>query len=330
MGGARAVLAGASGFLGPRLADDLRTRGYDVVVVGRRGPDVRWDDRTALDAAVDGADLVVNLAGRSVGCRYRDAHREEIYASRVGTTRALGEAVRRAEHPPRLWLNASTATIYRHAMDRPQTEDDGELGEGFSVDVARDWERAFFADELPATRRVALRMAIVLGDGPALNTLLAAARFGMGGPQQDGWWFPHRRYRGIGPDASGPALWHRHDDTHGGDQRFSWIHVDDLLAAVRFLDEHEELDGPVNLAAPGTSTNRALMAALRRAARAPFGLPAPRWFLEIGMLVLRQESELVLKSRWAIPRRLLDAGFTFRWPDLDDAVTDLVPGRASR
>jgi NAD dependent epimerase/dehydratase family enzyme len=329
MSGARAVLAGASGFIGPRLAEDLRTRGYEVVVVGRRGPDVRWDDLPALDAAVDGADLLVNLAGRSVGCRYTDAHREEIYASRVDTTHALGEAVRRAGHPPRLWLNASTATIYRHATDRPQTEDDGELGEGFSVDVARDWERAFFAGALPGTRRVALRMAIVLGDGPALNTLLTAARFGMGGPQQDGWWFGHRRYRGIGPDASGPDVWHRHDDTHGGDQRFSWIHVDDLLAAVTFLDEHEALAGPVNLAAPGTSTNRALMAALRRAAHAPFGVPAPRWLLEVGMVVLRQESELVLKSRWAVPQRLLDAGFAFRWPDLEEAVTDLVPGRAS-
>ncbi|HEY0238965.1 MAG TPA: DUF1731 domain-containing protein, partial [Friedmanniella sp.] len=318
------VLAGASGFIGPRLAEDLRTRGYDVVVVGRRGPDVRWADRAALEAAVDGADLVVNLAGRSVGCRYGDAERDEIYASRVDTTQALHDAVSRATRPPRLWLNASTATIYRHATDRAQSEEDGELGEGFSVDVARAWERTFFAGELSGTRRVALRMAIVLGDGPALNKLLTAARFGMGGPQQDGWWFPHRRYRGIGPDPTGPTVWRRHHDTHGGDQRFSWIHLDDLVAAVTFLDEHDELTGPVNLAAPGTSTNRALMAALRRAAHAPFGLPAPRWLLEIGMVVLRQESELVLKSRWAVPTRLLDAGFVFRWPDLDAAVTDLV------
>ena len=326
----RAVLAGASGFLGPRLAEDLRARGYDVVVVGRRGPDVRWDDRAGLDAVVDGADLVLNLAGRSVGCRYTDAHRDEILSSRTGTTQALGDAVRRAARPPRLWLNASTATIYRHATDRPQTEDDGELGEGFSVDVARDWERTFFAGELPGTRRVALRMAIVLGDGPALNKLLTAARLGMGGPQQDGWWLPHRRYRGIGSTPSGPTVWHRHHDTRGGDQRFSWIHVDDLVAAVAFLDEHEEVAGPVNLAAPGTSTNASLMSALRRAARAPFGLAAPRWFLEVGMVVLRQESELVLKSRWAVPERLLDAGFTFHWPELDAAVDDLVPARRHR
>lgn len=327
---ARAVVSGASGFIGPRLAEDLRARGYDVVLVGRRGPDVRWGDRGGLEAAVDGADLLVNLAGRSVGCRYTDAHRDEIYASRVDTTRALHDAVSGARRPPRLWLNASTATIYRHATDRAQTEDGGELGEGFSVDVARGWERAFFAGELPATRRVALRMAIVLGHGPALNKLLMAARLGMGGPQRDGWWLPHRRYRGIGPDPTGPTVWRRHDDTGHGDQRFSWIHIDDLAAAVTFLDEHDELAGPVNLAAPGTSTNRALMAALRRAARVPFGLPAPRWLLEIGMVVLRQESELVLKSRWVVPTRLLDAGFTFRWPELDAAVADLVPPHLRR
>ena len=322
---ARAVLAGGSGFIGARLADDLSRRGYDVVGVGRRGPQVRWDDPAALGAAVDGADLLVNLAGRSVGCRYSDAHRDEIYASRIETTRALSSAVRRAEEPPRLWLNASTATIYRHATDRPQSEDDGELGEGFSVDVARDWEQELFAEELPGTRRVALRMAIVLGDGPALNKLSTAARFGLGGPQLDGRWFPHRRYRGIGPTPTGPMRWHRHHDTRHGDQRFSWIHLDDLVSAIGFLDEHDEIEGPVNFAAPQTSTNRALMAALRRATKAPIGLPAPRWLLEIGMLTLRQESELVLKSRWAVPTRLLDAGFTFAWPQLEPAVDDLLP-----
>ncbi len=321
---ARAVLAGGSGFIGARLQENLRARGYDVVRVGRRGPDVRWDDRARLAAAVDGADLLVNLAGRSVGCRYTTANREEIYASRVDTTRLLGAAARRATAPPRLWLNASTATIYRHATDRPQTEDDGELGEGFSVDVARDWERAFYAEPLPRTRRVALRMAIVLGDGPALTKLATAARFGLGGPQQDGWWFPHRRYRGIGPTPTGPTVWHRHRDTRGGDQRFSWIHLEDLVSAITFLDTHDELAGPVNLAAPATSTNRALMGALRRAVRAPVGLPAPRWLLEAGMLVLRQESELVLKSRWVVPARLLDAGFGFDWPTLEPAVDDLV------
>ena len=216
----RAVLAGGSGFIGTRLASDLAARGYDVVRIGRRGPDARWSEHDTISTLVDGADLLVNLAGKSVGCRYSDANRDEIYRSRIETTESLHRGVTAAAAPPRLWFNASTATIYRHAMDRPQTEGDGELGTGFSVDVASNWERVFFAGELPATRRVALRMAIVLGDGPALTMLARAARFGMGGAQHDGWWFPHRRYRGIGPRPTTAAP---HGRTRG-EQKFSWIH----------------------------------------------------------------------------------------------------------
>lgn len=320
----RAVLAGASGFVGPPLAEEFAARGYEIARIGRRGPDARWDSPARIAELVDGADLLVNLAGRSVGCRYTDRNRDEIYASRIDTTQALHHAVAAATRPPRLWLNASTATIYRHATDRPQTEADGELGSGFSVDVARDWERTFFAGELPRTRRVALRMAIVLGDGPALQMLARAARLGLGGPQLDGRWFAHDRYRGIGPNATAAAP--PHGPTHGR-QKFSWIHLQDLLGAIHFLDEHEEMDGPVNLAAPSTSTNAELMASLRRAVGAPVGISAPRWLLEPGMLVLRQESELILKSRWAIPEKLLAAGFTFRWNELPEAVTDLVGRR---
>lgn len=141
----RAVLAGGSGFIGQALRADLVRRGYAVAQVGRRGPDARWGDSGRLRELVDGADLLVNLAGRSVGCRYHDRNREEIYHSRIDTTQELHHAVGASTHPPRLWLNASTGTIYRHAMDRPQTEADGELGQGFSVDVARNWEKAFFA-----------------------------------------------------------------------------------------------------------------------------------------------------------------------------------------
>ncbi|WP_022916491.1 epimerase [Ruania albidiflava] len=317
----RAVLAGASGFIGTALVRDLRDRGYAVVRIGRNGPEVRWDDPVGVRTAVDGADLLVNLAGRSVGCRYHDRNRAEIYASRIGTTTQLAQAVHAAAAPPRLWLNASTATIYRHAMDRPQTEDGGELGSGFSVDVARDWEQAFFADDLPGTRRVALRMAIVLGNGGALTMLRRAARFGLGGPQLDGWWPAHQRYRGIGPTPTAPAV---HAPSTGGRQKFSWIHLDDLLRAIAFIDTHAQIEGPVNLSAPEVSDNRTLMAQLRRTVRAPFGLPAPRWLLEPGMLVLRQESELVLKSRWVLPERLLAAGFAFAHPELAGALEDLA------
>ena len=283
--------------------------------------DLRRRDGTAR--LVDGADVVVNLAGRSVGCRYTDANRNEILRSRVQTTRALREAIAAAEHPPRVWLNASTATIYRYALDRPQTESSGELGEGFSTDVAASWERELFAGELPGTRRVALRMGIVLG-GPATDMLARATRLGLGGPQYDGWWFPHRRYRGIGEHPTGgPAPVHH---SHGR-QKFSWIHVDDVVRAVQFIDEHPELAGPVNLTTFDTTDNRTLMAELRRVVRMPIGLPATRWMLEIGMVALRMESEMVLKSRWVHPEKLAAAGFTFVWPDLRPALEDTVGGR---
>lgn len=313
-----AVVAGASGFLGPKVIAALRADGYRVLTVGRAGADATWDDPPAVRRMVDGSDLVVNLAGKSVGCRYTDTNRNEILRSRVDTTRALLDAVRAAASPPRLWLNSSTGTIYRYALDRPQDETTGELGTGFSVDVARNWESAFFAGDLPATRRVALRMAIVIGDGPATTMLMRAARLGAGGPNFDGWCWPHRRYRGIGPDPSGDERVPKHRSR--GRQRFSWIHVDDVVAAMRFIREHDELQGPINLATPTPSDNRALMAAVRRRVRAPFGLPTLRWMLEIGMIVLRNESELVLKSRWVHPQRLMDAGFEFAHTNLDEAL----------
>jgi len=319
-GGERAVVSGWNGFIGQRLVDDLAARGYDVARVGRSGPDARWDQPSALADLVDGAALVVNLAGKSGGCRYTDKNRDEILRSRVETTRQLREAVAGASDPPRLWLNASTATIYRHAMDRPQTEADGELGTGFSVDVARSWERELFAGDLPGTRRVALRMAIVLG-GPASDLLARVARLGLGGAQHDGWWRQHHRYRGIGEQPTGGPVPIHHSR---GRQRFSWMHIDDVLSAIRFLEAHDGLEGPVNLSSPNPSDNRTLMAELRRTVGMPLGVPAPRWLLEPAMWVLRNESELLLKSRWAVPEKLTEAGFEFRWPDLGPALDDVV------
>jgi len=314
----RAVVAGASGFIGVALVAALREDGYDVATIGRgTSATAAWDDHAAVAALVDGAELLVNLAGRSVGCRYGDAHRQEIWSSRIDTTELLNRVVAAATAPPALWLNASTGTIYRYALDRPQSEADGELGSGFSVDVARGWEAAFDAGDLPGTRRVALRMAIVLGDGGAVRLLKRAARFGVGGPQLDGRWFPHRRYRGIGPHATANSTAvHR----SRGHQKFSWIHLDDVVGAVRHIRDTPSITGPVNLAVPTAATNRSVMAALRRRVGVPVGLPAPRWLLEIGMLVLRQESELVLKSRWVEPGVLTATGYAFLRPELDDAL----------
>ncbi|WP_313404058.1 DUF1731 domain-containing protein [Aeromicrobium sp.] len=316
----RAVIAGWNGFIGHRLVEDLTARGYDVARVGRTGPDGTWSDPASIMRLVDGADLVVNLAGKSVGCRYTDRNRDEILRSRVDTTRQLREAIAAATAPPPLWMNASTATIYRYALDRPQTESDGELGEGFSVDVARSWEDELFAGDLPGTRRVALRMAIVLG-GPASDLLARVARLGLGGSHRDGWWFQHRRYRGIGAHPTGGPVPIHH--SHGR-QRFSWIHIDDVLSSMRFIQEHPELEGAVNLSAPNPSDDRTLMAELRRVVGMPVGLPATRWMLEPAMWVLRNESELLLKSRWVLPERLESAGFEFAWPDIRPALRDTV------
>ncbi|MCW3492266.1 epimerase [Microbacterium sp. SSM24] len=314
-----AVLAGASGFIGTALVDALIADGYEIRRIGR-GERVDWTDPDALRDAVEGSDLVVNLAGRSVNCRYTDRNRDEILGSRVRTTAALREAIMQAEHPPRVWLNASTATIYRHSMDGPNTETDGEIGSGFSADVATSWERELFTGDLPGTRRVALRMAIVIGDGPATRMLLNLARAGLAGTQFDGWCPPHRRYRGIGDHPTGPdrAPWHR---THGR-QRFSWVHIDDVVKAVRFIRDDDRLHGPINIASQHPSDNRTLMRTLRGVVNARVGLPTLRWMLELGMWAIRSESELILKSRWVVPEALTDAGFVFEHEDLAAALAD--------
>ena len=318
-----AVVAGASGLVGSAIVAALEADGYELRRIGRAEA-IGWDDDDALRRSVDGADLVVNLAGKSVNCRYTDRNRDEILASRVRTTRALRRAIAAAVHPPRLWLNASTATIYRQSTDRPNTDANGEIGSGFSVDVATSWERELFDGILPSTRRVALRMAIVIGDGPATRMLLGLARAALGGTQHDGWCPPYRRYRGIGehPTGSDRAPWYR---THGR-QMFSWVHVDDVVAAVRFIRDDDGIEGPVNVAAPHPVDNRTLMRTLRRVVSMPVGIPTLRWMLELGMWALRTEPELILKSRWVLPGTLVDRGFAFARPDLEPALRGVADG----
>jgi hypothetical protein len=315
----RIVIAGASGFIGRYLAEAFRGSGAVVQTIGRSGADAVWGDTAAILRLVDGADLVLNLAGKSVNCRYSDANRAEIFRSRLETTRAIGDAIRASRTPPPLWLNASTATIYRHAEDRPMTEAGGELGTGFSVNVATSWERAFFEGELPATRRVALRMAIVLGDGSALLPLIRLARSGLGGAQHDGRWFATTGRRNAGTFHEFRA--------RGGRQKFSWVHIRDVLGAVEFVRAHPEIDGVLNVSSPNPTDNRTFMATLRRVLRVPFGFPAYRWMLEAGSIAIRTETELVLKSRWVVPERLLAAGYVFAFPDLEAALADVVAGR---
>lgn len=308
------VIPGGTGHLGLLLAGVLGRSGHEVVVVSRRAgtrvPGARtvpWDGRSTGEwaAEVDGADAVINLAGRSVNCRYTESNLREMMASRVDSATAVGTAIAGAARPPRVWLQMSTATIYAHSHDRANDEATGVIGGtedgvpaywAFSVDIARQWERALSEAPAPDTRRVALRTSIVMapGRGGAFDQLWRMTRWGLGGP------------------------------VAGGRQYMSWIHDRDFVRAVEFLLAHDELAGPVNLASPNPLPYRAFMADLRDAAGVRVGLPATRWMAELGAFVLRGDTELLLKSRRVVPGRLLGAGFVFDVPGWPEAARDLV------
>jgi uncharacterized protein (TIGR01777 family) len=299
MTGRRIVLAGASGFVGRYLSARFVDSGDTVVTIGRSGADATWGDSDAIQTLLDGADILINLAGKSVNCRYTRKNKAAIFSSRLLTTAELGAAVQAVAHPPTIWFNASTATIYRHADDHPMTDETGELGSGFSVNVATAWEREFFAHPRNGVRQIALRMAIVLGDGSALTPLVMLTRFGFGGSQFGG-------------------------KTRGARQRFSWVHIEDVHRAIEFLCVSPQLVDTVNVSSPHPVENRELMAILRRVLGARFGIPLVGWMLETGAFAIRTETELLLKSRWVVPTRLLAAGFEFEFPTLEGALRDIL------
>lgn len=304
------VIPGGSGHVGRFLGRALVEAGHEVVVLGRSSG-VRWDGRTlgAWAAEVDGADAVINLAGRSVSCRYTPENLREMMASRVDSARVVGEAIAAAARPPKVWLQMSTATIYAHRFDAPNDEATGLIGGdepgvpdywGYSVQIARNWEAEQERAETPATRKVALRTAIVMSTEPggAFTVLRGMARLGLGGP------------------------------VAGGAQYVSWMHEEDFVRAVEFLLE-SDLAGAVNLAAPEPLPQREFMRELRAACGVPFGLPATRFLAEVGAWAIRSDTELLLKSRRVVPGRLLEAGFEFRFRTWAEAARDLVK-RAGR
>lgn len=303
----RIILAGGSGCLGRLLARRFTERGDEVVVLTRNprsGQDARevfWDGETSGDWAIEieGATALINLAGRSVDCRYHARNRRLIMDSRIKSTRVLGEVVARCANPPRVWLNSSTATIYRHTLG-PAWDEAGDIGatpavkDEFSVEVATGWERVFAEAPAPGTRKVALRTAMVLSrDGGVFPVLRRLARLGFGG------------------------------SLAGGCQFMSWIHEEDFFRAVDWLIGHEAVSGPVNLAAPNPLPQAELMWHLRRILNVPFGLPATRWMLEVGAVFLRTETELIIKSRRVVPGQLLAEGFEFRHESVTTALKDL-------
>lgn len=305
------IIPGGSGQVGTILARALHPEGHDVVVLSRRPARrpwrvVEWDGESLGRWAdeINEADVVINLAGRSVNCRYTAANRREILQSRVLSTQAVGQAIAAARQPPRVWLQASTATIYAHRFDAPNDEHTGILGGHepnapsawrFSIDVARAWERVFDEAVTPGVRKVAMRSAMTMSPdrGGVFDTLLGLTRRGLGGTVGD------------------------------GRQFMSWIHYEDFVRATCWLVEREDIDGPVNLAAPNPLPQEEFMRILREAGGMRVGLPASKWMLEIAVLFMRTESELILKSRRVVPARLLEHGFEFQYPEWRRAARDL-------
>lgn len=289
------VIAGGTGFIGSYLKDKLEQLDYDVLIISRDAPYVKWSDEDAIRAALENAEMLINLAGKSVNCRYTKENKEKILHSRTKTTTALGEAISKCKNPPPLWINASSATIYRASEDRPMTEENNEIGEGFSVNVVKQWEEAFFSFKLPDTRQVALRITIVLGkDGGAMKPYLNLAKFGLGGKQGE------------------------------GNQMFSWIHIEDLFRIILFIQSHKELSGPINIGSPEPIDNKTFMKEVRKAMHVKIGLPAAAWMIKIGSMIIGTEPELILKSRYVLPQRLMDAGYTFEYPDIQSALKQIV------
>ncbi|RYY90015.1 MAG: TIGR01777 family protein [Chitinophagaceae bacterium] len=301
------ILAGGTGYLGSVLARHFRFSCRELIILTRSPKAdrdniryVEWDGERlgSWCAALEGADALINLCGKEVDCRYTEANRSELCRSRIRPTQVLGEAVSACAIPPPVWLNASSATIYRHAEDLAQTEADGELGSGFSVDLCRDWEQAFFESKTTATRKVALRTSFVLGRGHgAFQKLRALVCAGLGGCQGD------------------------------GRQMVSWIHEQDFARSVEWLLAHSDATGAFNITAPNPLSNSELMRCIRKACGIPFGMQAPAWVLAIAARLLQTEPELILKSRWVLPAKLEAGGFRFYYETLTYAVRDLVGAR---
>ncbi len=311
------VMPGGSGQVGTILARAFCADKHEVVVLSRRASNefpwriVEWDAATVGDWAreIENAEVVINLAGRSVNCRYDAENRRQIMSSRVDSTRAVGEAIEQAKNPPRLWLQASTATIYAHRFDAPNDELNGIIGGGeqdasdtwnFSIEVAKAWEKTANEFVLPRTRLILMRSAVTMS--PDRNGIFDVMRGLV--------------KKGLGGTAG------------SGRQYLSWIHETDFIRAVEWLIEREDFSGAVNLASPNPLPNKEFMQIFRESCGAKIGFPATELMLEIGAFLMRTETELILKSRRVVPARLLESGFQFQFPHWKDAAADLCRRRA--
>lgn len=294
------VIAGGSGFLGQYLESYFSKLDYEVYILTRnpkKENDIYWNGKD-LDKWTDfleNSEIVINLSGKSVDCRYNDLNKKLIYNSRIDSTHAIGLAINLCKNPPKLWMNASTATIYRGSYDKEMSEENGEIGDDFSMNIAKSWEKAFYSITNPKTRKIALRTSIVLGrNGGALIPLTRLTKLGFGGKQGQ------------------------------GNQKVSWIHELDFARAVEFLINNESLDGNFNLCVPKPTNNKTLMHELKKVLKIPFGIPQSESILKLGAKLIGTETELILKSRNVIPKRLVNNNFQFKYNTINEAIKNLT------
>lgn len=310
------IIAGGSGFIGQEMIKYFGKENQVVILTRqlhhtktnrndynsltdedlRKTRFVKWDGKNTGDwvSELEGADIVINLAGRTVNCRYTRKNKKEILDSRVNATAAIGKAIGQCLHPPSLWINASSATIYRHAEDKPRDEYSLDLLDDFSTQVCKEWEKAFHEQPAPATRKVVLRMAITLGPGGVLIPYFNLLKFCLGGKQGS------------------------------GKQMYTWIHIEDTCRIIEWIGEHKEMSGVYNCSSPKPVPNKEFMRILRQVTGNKIGLPAYEWMLKIGAALIGTEAELVLKSRWVLPTRLLESGYQFKYPELKNAFTSII------
>jgi len=298
------VLAGGSGFLGSNLATHFNKKNDEVLVLTRGNNRVEngikfihWNAKNFDDwcSSLENCDVLINLTGKSVDCRYTEANKADIINSRVDATNILGALLTLMDNPPKVWINLSTATIYRHSEDKIMDELNGEIGNDFSMNVAQKWEGALNKANLKDTRRIALRVSLVIGkNGGVYPVLSRLAKFGLAGKMGS------------------------------GNQRFAWVHISDFLQIIEFIMKTDNLTGPINCSAPTNPINKNFMKALRKSLRIPIGLSQPKFLLKIGAWIMRTESELILKSRWVSPKKLLDEGFEFQFKSPAEALEELA------
>jgi uncharacterized protein (TIGR01777 family) len=298
----RIVIAGGTGFIGQEIANYYK-KDHEIIVFSRSASKmeakvhyVQWDGKTFGDwcTYLEGAEMLINLTGKSVDCRYNEENKQRIMSSRVDSVAILGAAIDACENPPKLWLNSSTATIYQGSLTQEMTEVQGIIGDDFSMNVAKTWEEAFFKWRKLPVRMIAMRISLVLGNsGGVLPVLKKQTKMGLGG-------------------------------RHGtGNQKFSWIHIKDLIQIVEYFRLKEDTQEVYNCTAPKVTTNKGFLKVLRNQLGVKFGLRSPKWLLKIGTFILRTETELVLKSRNVIPERLEQEGFKFQFPNIESALEDL-------